>query len=310
MNDSVNITLNCESTNRIYDALSLPAFENIREGQTRYGAQYVSATYRNLRVKAIPEIRQVSISGSLPKFSNYKIDSTGQRPVKYSANCSLSQIVKFGDYLGTVFNVSTESMKIRKLEFSLTIETPEDALIYIQSLKAHNTKPFYALPPPRGFNTPLEYYCSRSQYTSKWYDYGRLNGISTSIGYFLRTESVLKNMQKVRQLTGRDQIRFTDLCNRDFQRTLADFHFNNLIQLDKEPILNLDYMKPQKRQLFMAGQNPKFWEIEKSINKHTAKKLRTEYRYMVKDAYSKGGYDLFTDLERRLRDQFEYSIEN
>lgn len=255
----------------------------------------------NQSVKSYPLTKKIDIENSLHKLrheNNY-------------CDFPLSQITETCKFLSDTFEKNTDKMRVIKFEFSLTVETPDEPMYYLNRFTHFRLKRFYDVPPPHNHSLPLERFCPFTQYLIKFYDTAQWHGLKGK--NYLKGEICTKKMNKIYDLTGRHPYRspitVSDYTHKPFLDAMANFYLDTYRNIEKFPFIDCRVFKPHTRDFLFAGCNPLYWEEEKRINANTAKKKRSRYLQLRKEI-SQTGDEPFKELETLFQSKYEYLINN
>jgi hypothetical protein len=230
---------------------------------------------------------QLIVSNSLHKYlkgNNY-------------SGFSYSELLKSVKNIEVLTGIPAEEFHITKFELAINITTPQ---------------------------RPLEYVESIGDYKGREYDKMRVGGFWHGVKYMLTDYSV-KIYDKTEEIRRREKIdigmnilRFEIQYSRKRQssliKTLADFR-------DKEKLLtmfdaflktfekinwigdeNFSGMSSRERELYFSGLNPRFWTLEKAMNRNTAKSKKKHFTEMQRKINAK---DLIEMFMQALKDKID-----
>lgn len=280
--------------------LSNPVFKYKREGVSKFTGETIHFfELLNLRVRYYPLSKIVRFENSIHKL----------RHENNHCDFSLSQLTETCDFISESFEKNMNEIQVQNFEFALIIETEKEPDYYFNRFMNLRLKPFCDLHPPPNVSKPLERFCSFTQYIVKFYNTGkwnRVNGVK-----LLKGEIGFKKMNRVYEITGRSStnspITISDFTSKPFLNDMANFHLSTYRNIEKLPIMDCRHLEHYTRDFLFAGLLPEYWEEERRINKHTAKKKRTRYLQLRKEVL-KNGNDPYKELERKFQDKFTQLI--
>lgn len=301
MIDRCKCNINYQRAEEIDRILSRTDFIWQKEYVSNYSKEPIHLfELKNMKVRYFPLSNEIKFENSIHKL----------RHTNNYCDFSISEIVETTEFLSDTFEKRTDEINVRGFEFALIVNTPEKPKFYFDKFISIRSKPFFYLPPPYNQSEPLEKYCPFTQFNVKYYDTGKWNGVKG--GNLLKGEIVVKKMQKIYALTGRNSLRspitISDFTDKRFLDTMANFHLKTYRSIIKQPLIDYRHYKPRERDFILASTfYPDYWEEEKQMNLNTAKKKRTRYLHLLKEL-SKNGGEPYRELEELFKSKYEQLI--
>ncbi len=251
------------------------------------------ASFQNLNIKIFGG--KIIISNSLHKFyhgNNY-------------SDFSHSEIVNAIEVIENKFGISSDKFKLKHLEFGINIQSEYDVwqemTMYISTgfdfMKHHKRK--YGKK------------CILTEYNLKVYDKTFVAKLDYNSYYnapnnIKRFEIQYKKMRCIKKIA----THLSDLKNKEVLENLSIQFLNCFKKVITFPNYNYHSLSPRRRELVFAGQNPKFWDIERDINKNTYKSKRAQFNKTVNFLNDKLEINHYRDILKKLTNKINHLINN
>lgn len=245
--------------------------------------------FKNLRFTL--KAGKLNIENSLHKF--YKGNN-------YS-DYSFSELMKTVNQIEKFTTIKAKELNIKKLEFALNIITDKPAYQYLPMFSDFKHKEYDKMK-SNAFWYGIKYVFT--EYTLKIYDKSEM---------VKRTESINLNQNILRfeiQYTRNRRLpsinTLADLINKEKIECLFEELINQVEKLNCIGDEDFSDISSRDREMYFAGQNGRFWDIEKELNRNTVKDKRKRYR-AIQHKISKR--NMIEEFAEKLKYKYKQLIE-
>ena len=220
------------------------------------------------------------VSNSLHKFfkgNNY-------------SNFSYSELIKSIEKVEGLTGICSRQFEIKKMEFAVNITTEKPPHQYFPMFSDFKGREFDKMR-SKAFWYGVKYHFT--EYALKVYDKSEM---------VKRTERIAMNQNLLRFEIEYKKSRIiphvktlSDLKNREKIKGLFDELVKQVEQLNCEGSEDFSNINSRNREMYFAGQNSRFWKVEKGLNVNTAKSKKRKFREIQKRISPKNLISEFTD---------------
>ncbi|TLX24044.1 hypothetical protein FE904_18310 [Chryseobacterium indologenes] len=221
----------------------------------------------------------------------------------------LSEIRQSIEKIEDVLHLPSEGFILRSLETAINFET---LLPFHLLLSSYRKNPFDLL---RSSKTIYGKKCYMTDYNLKGYNKFlevSLNSHST----FEDRLNVTKNLnrfeidyKRMRGLNSKNIIYLSDLTKSSSLISLGEGLLNFFDQIEMNKNYDYNILTSRERELFFAGKDPAFWEVEK-MNKNTRKKKMAKYSQLKKKLENALEKDPQQEIRKLIKDKIDFLLSN
>ncbi len=205
--------------------------------------------------------------------------------------------------IGSLLNVSLDSLSLVNLEIGVNINTPFEVTPFLRnnllSYKGHSFNDY--MPDRDGF--VLGKYCKLSQYSIKIYDKGKQYNLPYNLmRYELR-------FTKMTIPTKNGVINIKSLKDKEIVNSLIGlliYSWDNVLIYDTNINLKYKKIKYKHRRMLFNGNNPKYWEQLKEKNKREFNYQRNLFKKLL----VKYGCNLHNQIKELIKTEWERLANN
>lgn len=223
--------------------------------------------YKNLNFTVIGS--ELTISNSIHKFINGD---------NYS-DFTYSNLIQFVFEIEELTKIPSDKLFIKKLDFSLNIEVEKKPYQYLPLFETYKNKEFDKMK-SQSFWYGIKYIFN--EFNVKIYDKNAetkrqnlinlpKNILRMEIEY--KRKRIVPKVGTLKELLIKDNIIF---IYKDFIKRMSKIELKNDIKV-------ANFKNSRDREIFFAGKNPYFWQMEKALNINTYKDKKKRYNSIKKE---------------------------
>lgn len=168
--------------------------------------------------------------------------------------------------------LNPEDVRVSRIEFGINLIIKHPAMTLLNQVVVYNKIPFREM---IKINRTYGKKAFLSEYSLKLYDKTLEAWLhdKKKLSYnILRVELEIRRTRQIQFVKN-----FADLLKEETMDNLFSLLMERIQKIIVLPSFDFSAFKSQERQLFFAGQNPMFWNIEKKLNGNTFKKKRNRF---------------------------------
>lgn len=242
-------------------------FVGVRKKYGDFEILYYEASERNLLFRITDN--QLSISNSLHKF--WKGDN-------YS-DFSFSELNECIDHIEYLTGINAKGYKIQRLEFGLNISTSQIASEIVKCLKTYKKK--YPFKDMQDKTQTYGKKCELSEYIIKFYDKSKqVKKVDRIVipENILRYEVVYEKKRVIPYIKTLEDLRNPEKLIGLVEKSKS--YFQNIVM---DGITDFSKTDSRGRDLFFAGLEKEFWNIERILSKDKGKEKKVRYKKVCND---------------------------